>query len=531
MFRIGFVPTLTHHGNVSNTTQSDPGTSETTPPVPFSSQPPRRMLQRSREHRVLGGVAGGVSEYFGVDVVIVRIAFVVLACMAGSGVLAYIAAWIFLPRAPSTPVSIHQSPPSRFGDLDGHQLLAIALVGIGAIALFDRIGIGIGGDVLLPFVLIGIGVAVLMSSKSPPTGKSRSTSGASPGGSRGAGPGESPGHISPDEPVLVVGAPTSTRANDSGPTGTALVQAEQATSVLDAFDLLRAPRAHEFDAGSLLSPPPPPEQRQTNHPDPGKRRGRRHRTPFARTAFGMFLVMLGVLIVATRAGFVDGRVDRLFACALFLVGALLVIGARMGRPRGFTFLGVLLTLFLGLFAITDATWRGGFGERFETPRSMQDVRDEYNLAGGVMHLDFSKIDFSGKRKTINVDVSAGAVAIELPADVRVVTRAAAGLGEITVFGRSWSGSDVKRRVVEERNGDGTIELNAHVGFGALEIARVGKLRKLTDLRQEKNEKVNVDLGQDTRKEPVEGVKISVPTDPSDAPAEPLRPASRSEVKP
>ena len=47
---------------------------------------------------MLGGVCGGIAEYFRVDPTIVRILAVALALLGGSGVLAYLLAWMIMPR-------------------------------------------------------------------------------------------------------------------------------------------------------------------------------------------------------------------------------------------------------------------------------------------------------------------------------------------------------------------------------------------------------------------------------------------------
>jgi phage shock protein C len=56
-----------------------------------------RKLTRSETDKRLAGVCGGLAEYFGIDPVLVRIAFVVLAVM-GPGILLYIVLWIVMPR-------------------------------------------------------------------------------------------------------------------------------------------------------------------------------------------------------------------------------------------------------------------------------------------------------------------------------------------------------------------------------------------------------------------------------------------------
>lgn len=49
---------------------------------------------------MLGGVAGGLAEYFAIDPTLVRIIFVVSLFAGGAGVLAYIILWIVVPEEP-----------------------------------------------------------------------------------------------------------------------------------------------------------------------------------------------------------------------------------------------------------------------------------------------------------------------------------------------------------------------------------------------------------------------------------------------
>lgn len=58
-----------------------------------------KKLRRSLKDSVIGGVAGGLGEYFGTDPVIFRILFIVLTFTGGGGVLIYLLMWIFIPKA------------------------------------------------------------------------------------------------------------------------------------------------------------------------------------------------------------------------------------------------------------------------------------------------------------------------------------------------------------------------------------------------------------------------------------------------
>jgi phage shock protein C len=59
-----------------------------------------KRLYRSGKNRVLGGVCGGLGEYFNIDPVIVRILWIVFSLLYGAGILVYIIAWIIIPKNP-----------------------------------------------------------------------------------------------------------------------------------------------------------------------------------------------------------------------------------------------------------------------------------------------------------------------------------------------------------------------------------------------------------------------------------------------
>lgn len=51
---------------------------------------------------MLAGVCGGLADYFGVDVTLIRVVFVVLAVMGGAGLVIYLAMWLLVPEEPRT---------------------------------------------------------------------------------------------------------------------------------------------------------------------------------------------------------------------------------------------------------------------------------------------------------------------------------------------------------------------------------------------------------------------------------------------
>ena len=56
----------------------------------------RGKFTRSKSDKIIGGVAGGLARYFGIDSRLMRIITFVL-CLTGVGLLAYIILWIATP--------------------------------------------------------------------------------------------------------------------------------------------------------------------------------------------------------------------------------------------------------------------------------------------------------------------------------------------------------------------------------------------------------------------------------------------------
>ena len=60
----------------------------------------RKRLIRTRADRKIAGVCSGMAEYFDLDVTLVRVVWLVVACTTGIGLLAYPIAWIVMPEEP-----------------------------------------------------------------------------------------------------------------------------------------------------------------------------------------------------------------------------------------------------------------------------------------------------------------------------------------------------------------------------------------------------------------------------------------------
>ncbi len=57
-----------------------------------------KQLVRRESNKVIAGVCGGLGEYFGIDPVLVRVAFAIAVLVFGFGFLPYIILWILMPK-------------------------------------------------------------------------------------------------------------------------------------------------------------------------------------------------------------------------------------------------------------------------------------------------------------------------------------------------------------------------------------------------------------------------------------------------
>jgi phage shock protein C len=125
-------------------------------------EPHERRLRRSRSNRIIAGVCAGLGDYLGIDRVLVRIVFVVLAFGAGVGIALYVLAWILIPEEdPNAPIVPWQSPaePGEAARL----VFGALLMAIGLVLL---IGLFVPGVTrfLWPLALIALGGAIIVRS-------------------------------------------------------------------------------------------------------------------------------------------------------------------------------------------------------------------------------------------------------------------------------------------------------------------------------------------------------------------------------
>jgi signal transduction histidine kinase len=115
------------------------------------------LLRRDRDEGWIGGVAAGIGRRFGIDLSLVRLAFVVATAAGGVGIAAYALGWLLIPAG--------DSGPARVGIRTGRAAVEVAL-GTGLLLLavllaFRELGLWFSDAVVWPLVLIAAGGALI----------------------------------------------------------------------------------------------------------------------------------------------------------------------------------------------------------------------------------------------------------------------------------------------------------------------------------------------------------------------------------
>ena len=140
------------------------------PPAPPSADPPaaayapppgppvRPPLRRSRGDKVIGGVAGGLADYSGIDALLWRVGLVALA-LAGPGIPVYLLLWLLMPAGPAGDSLAVARAPRDTGPRSPVPGLTLAglLIVVGSLVLISRLTDWDVG----PRIVLGTGLLVV----------------------------------------------------------------------------------------------------------------------------------------------------------------------------------------------------------------------------------------------------------------------------------------------------------------------------------------------------------------------------------
>jgi phage shock protein PspC (stress-responsive transcriptional regulator) len=421
------------------------GEAPSTPPPPPTADPVgQRLLRRSRSDRVAAGVCGGLGDYFGLDPVIVRIIFVVLALFGGSGVLLYLIAWLVVAKEGDEETSVVRSfrgaPPDR------RVLVAGLLVVAGILVLSTTMawgpGFGFRDSLAMPLLLIAAGIAFLIW---PENGLGTSS------GDRSVEPETGPA----DRPVEPEAGPSvpppAPEATGRWPHGYRRVSRDASPS--------------SADVTAVLPPPPLPL------PPPAEPPGRAFIGPLV---LAILLLLTGGAVLAEAMDWMDVDVAVFLGACLMVIGTALVLSAFFGRARGLIVLGVFLLPVAWTVNALDLTWWDGTGEERITVANLAGLEDEYRYGIGHFVVDLSDLDLTVESRQLAVGLTIGQAVVYVPEDMHVYVDLDGRVGEIVI-------NDGQKRVSDDgfdlslsaelgdRQADGGLELDFDLGIGSARV--------------------------------------------------------------
>jgi len=409
----------------------------------------------------VAGVAAGIGYRYGVDPVLIRVAFVVATIFGGAGIVLYLAAWLLFPDARN----MTSTADTMFGrgPTSQSQTKAVVLVVAFIIALMTigPLGVGMGGSGLVSTALMLGGWWLLYQRRPlpppvpvglsgpvayPAFGNWQSTtqqptmSPMNVGRTDPYGPyTRLPDHYDPDVSSHASAEPT--RAADTSAT----------TQQPPSWDPLGvAPFAWDL-----------PEPRSTQPPAKPKR----PRSRFTTTVLGLAILAAAAAGGAAALGadwFTPGRIG---AVALAVIGTGLLIGAFLRRGYGLLIVTAPLLGFVILASLVHPIEMRSTGTQTWVPTTMAALAPTYEVHFGDGTLDLRNLNLTEDR-TVDITNEFGNLTVLVPDEMNVKNDCQIEFGDAKCLPEG----------VVDGGTDGTdgpvLNLNIDGRFGSVEVHRV-----------------------------------------------------------
>jgi phage shock protein PspC (stress-responsive transcriptional regulator) len=391
-------------------------------------------LRRSTSDRYIAGVAGGLGRHFDVDPTIIRVVLVVLTFFGGAGVLVYAAVWLFVPEDGDTRAPIEVGTDVR-------RIILIAAGVIGASIVFGTpfLGNGWGHGFPLPLLVIGlIAVALFVT-------RGQRRNGHRPPPPWGSVPVHDQGSMSyaqsyPQEgSTMTTASTTDTRVDPSQPPA------------------WMPPSAPPYV--------PPPRPRRT----------------------GVFLFWPTLALIAIALGTLgifdtssSVTISAYAALAVAITGAMLIVGAFVGRPGGLIALGFVSTLALVVTSVIGAATGSSSIENKDVrdvPTTAAALAAGYHIKTGTIEVDLTQVSdpASLDGRTVDLDLNAGEITVYVPPGVNVHVDGNvkyAGQIDIGDDSRGGLGVSLDRTILASTAvGTPTLDLDIDVRVGHIQVTQ------------------------------------------------------------
>lgn len=495
------------------------------------NSPRERWLRRPRRStgdRKIAGVAGGLGRAFGIDPVLIRVAFVVLTVFGGFGGLLYVLGWLLLP-ADGDEVSAAEALLGR-GRSSVPPPLAVVLVIVAVVSVLSMFSWG------LPFLPLAIGGLIVLAVMRKRRRLGQRGSWDAGDWSRGRWPGEGTQEWATKVDQWAVGARAAGRAARqgqwqgcgswkgpgswggppwvgpirSGPTAdrygtspfeqppfwerpaheSAVNPPAPPDSAGQPVNLTKPGQEHLDDAAPLDAPAPrstPPAwdplgvapfawdlPEPTPLPTPSTAAKRSGAGVVGRVTVGATLLVGGLAAVGVFADWWALTWAQVSAIALGVLGIGLLVSALRGRGYSLIGPGIFLSLVTLALAVTGISGTSGYGATTLTPTYAQ-LQDSYSSNAGEMRLDLSSVVIpEGVVKTVQVAVKGGHAEAVVPPGMNVVATCEAQVGSTDCLGNASDGLRKKStKSVSGNANSGTLNLYVKVNAGYAEVINGG----------------------------------------------------------
>ena len=392
---------------------------------------------------MIAGVCGGLGRHLDVDPVVFRILFAVMTFVGGFGLLAYAAAWLFVPSEDENESEAHRLLTGR--SALGAVAVAVLMV-LGFMVALTTLANGFRHAVPLLVLAAAIVIVLIWRGDMRRSGP--------PGTAQYAGERPQPWWQRPVPTYPAPGTsadPAGPEGGDNGPTDATPDQA----AGWEYRGYVPGAEAPAFTGA---------------RPDVDQPRQRR----LSGLTLSAAVLVLGLIGVLGQFGVFHIHGTSGLALAIMAVGAGMIVGGLFGRARALIPLGLVLSVPLIVANAIGVPLRGETGDTTWTPASAASLQPTYNLAAGKGRLDLSAIDPQGGTVHVTAYVGAGQILVTVPDDVALDISAHVGVGHMQFpDGTQHSGIDVTQGFDAAAIGGshGTIVLDLKAGAGDLEVDR------------------------------------------------------------
>ncbi|MEZ5153589.1 PspC domain-containing protein [Rhodococcus zopfii] len=399
----------------------------------------------------VAGVCAGIGVRYGVDPVLIRVAFVVSTIFGGAGIVLYLACWVLLARY-GDPVSPVESLVGRGHSADSNTKVIVLLVALAvAASALGPMGSGLGGSGFLSMLLMLGGLWLLYLRKPEPP-----VLPAAPG-SVSFQQNPFPDFSFPQAPyaptqftqspfvqepyaagATVPAGPAATDPNfwvKNDATGTApgepaapadAVPADGSPPLASSPTDAARPASDPF--GATATPPSwdplgvAPFAWDLPEPAPARTPALEQKQPRSRlttTILGLaVLAAAAAAAVAAATGVEWLTPARIGAIALAVIGLGLLLGAFLHRGHGLLVVTGPLIGFVVLASLVGPIDTSRWGQQQHAPRTTGELRSEYAVQMGELQLDLRGLTLTENR-TVAVENRFGNAQILLPQNLDV----------------------------------------------------------------------------------------------------------------